>query len=89
MPNFRQSLQWADDAIKDEMHAKFGHVLLDFGGFLLSLPEVVKSNRKIDTNINAIVYLLTQIWDLDEEKFNIFLDKAEPMCAGSQIIWIG
>ncbi len=76
VPNYQQWLPWGDDECKQRLINVMGGKLLDFGGYMLNLRELMQSGRQLDGNIDAVVYLLTEIWDLDEKKLKIFFKKA-------------
>ena len=81
LPKYQQSLRWGDDEYKQRLINIMGENLLDFGGYLLNLRELVRSGEQLDGNIDAVVYLLSEIWDLTDEKLKIFFQKMKRLTA--------
>ncbi len=76
IPTHQQWPSWANDEYRRRLINLTGRKLLNFDPCVLDLRELVRSGRRLDGNIDAVVYLLAEIWDLDEAKLKIFFEKA-------------
>ncbi len=77
LPDFQQFVSKATDESKQTLTKDFGESLLNFRPLLLNLPELVDSGKKVDNNIDAMVYIFTEIWDMDLDKLQVMFDKVK------------